>query len=285
MTTLKHQTTHGTEVEAGQRFEFGENWKEFLQGIDDAKIAKAIESLQRGLNCTSLQDKTFLDIGCGSGLFSLAAKRLGANVLSLDFDPHSVACAQQLKRTYYPNDQQWRIEEGSVLDRAFMDTLGMFDVVYSWGVLHHTGNMNEAIALAAHRVRKGGLFFIAVYNDQGGASKRWLSAKKIYNKLPAYLQPTLVAAIALVFEAKWALIRLARGRNPFPSRDSRADGGRGMDIWRDWVDWVGGLPFEVAKPEQIILPLRQRSFVLEHLTTCGGGKGCNEFVFRKFEDK
>jgi 2-polyprenyl-6-hydroxyphenyl methylase/3-demethylubiquinone-9 3-methyltransferase len=54
-----------------------------------------------------------------------------------------------------------------------------------------------------------------------------------------------------------------------------------MSIYRDVVDWIGGFPFETAKPETIFRFYRDRGFVLEELTTCGSRHGCNEFVFRK----
>lgn len=52
-----------------------------------------------------------------------------------------------------------------------------------------------------------------------------------------------------------------------------------MSHWHDWIDWVGGYPFEVAKPELIFDFYRDRGFTLHNMTTCGGGGGCNEFVF------
>jgi 2-polyprenyl-6-hydroxyphenyl methylase/3-demethylubiquinone-9 3-methyltransferase len=52
-----------------------------------------------------------------------------------------------------------------------------------------------------------------------------------------------------------------------------------MSPWRDVVDWVGGYPFEVAKPEAIFKFYQRRGFTMVDLNTCGGGHGCNEFVF------
>jgi 2-polyprenyl-3-methyl-5-hydroxy-6-metoxy-1,4-benzoquinol methylase len=139
------ETLHSTEVAQGNRFEFGANWALFLGLMNDERIDQAVESLKMMLGVSDLQGRRFLDAGSGSGLFSLAARKLGATVHSFDFDPASVACTKELKRRYFPDDGAWTIEEGSVLDQEYLLRLGQFDVVYSWGVLHHTGAMWQAL--------------------------------------------------------------------------------------------------------------------------------------------
>jgi len=264
------------------RFAFGKNWQAFLAALSEDRIDQAVKSLRLMLGMESLEGRRFLDLGCGSGLFSLAAHRLGAEVVSIDFDVDSVACTEQLRQRFGNPSRSWVVMQGSVLDDSLMQSLGQADVVYSWGVLHHTGDMDRAIRLSAERAKAGGLFFIAIYNDQGGASRRWLAIKKTYNRLPSLLRPLWVVLVAGCYEIKFALARLAKLQNPLPFRDWRAKKkDRGMSAWHDWVDWIGGLPFEVASPEQIIVPLRQQGFVLENLKTVGNGWGCNEYVFSK----
>src|SRR5688572_10502146 len=138
---LEIANQHAGEVASGSRFEFGKNWSAFLTLLDDDRIAAAVGSLRAMLEVKDLKGKTFLDIGSGSGLFSLAARRLGAKVHSFDFDSSSFACTCELRTRYFPNDQDWRVEQGSALDAAYVASLGKFDIVYSWGVLHHTGEM------------------------------------------------------------------------------------------------------------------------------------------------
>ncbi len=262
------------------RFAFGKNWQSFLAELDEDRIDQAVKSLQQLLGFETLEGKRFMDLGCGSGLFSLAAQRLGADVISIDYDKFSVACSEELRKRFGSDSQQWDIKEGSVLDSVLMQSLGHADVVYSWGVLHHTGAMDKAISMAAERTKQNGLFCLAIYNDQGGASRRWLRIKQIYNSLPSWLRFLWVLAVAGIYECKFALARLVRLRNPLPFRDwhaKRQD--RGMSAWHDWVDWIGGLPFEFAKPEEIVVPLRQRGFALENLRTVANGWGCDEYVF------
>src|SRR5438105_11901475 len=181
-------TGHATEVSRGERFDFGANWARFLEGLNDERIAQAEQSLCDMLGVSDLQGKTFLDIGSGSGLFSLAARRLGAMVHAFDYDPQSVACTREIKRRYAPEDLHWTIEEGSVLDRDYLSRLGQFDAVYSWGVLHHTGAMWEALDNVAFLVAEGGRLCIAIYNDQGRQSRRWRRLKRSYNRLPSFLR-------------------------------------------------------------------------------------------------
>lgn len=279
------------------RFEFGKNWSSFLQTIDEERVDQAIVSLRNLLLLENtdqpLLGKRFLDIGSGSGLFSLAAIRLGARVVSIDIDADSYACTCDLKKRFTTavsdpsvahSAPDWCVYHASVLDDAFMDTLGQFDVVYSWGVLHHTGQMVRAIEATASRVDMDGRLAIAIYHDQGGGSRRWHAIKHGYHRLPRFLRPVYVTAVAGVYECKFAVARLAAGRNPLPMADWGAKKrDRGMSAWHDWVDWIGGLPFEVAKPEAIVLPLRHQGFILENLRTVGSGWGCNEYVFRRMD--
>jgi len=271
--------TSQEEIAAGQRFAFGENWQRFLALVDETRVSRAEDSLRRMLEVADLHGKTFLDIGCGSGLFSLAARRLGARVRSFDYDPQSVACTQELRHRYFPGDDEWQIEMGSVLDPAYLAGLGCFDIVYSWGVLHHTGAMWQALDYAGNLVNDRGQLFIAIYNDQGSISNRWRAVKRTYNRLPSGLR-FLVTIPVLVHQYWRRTLKDFLRLRPFESwrREGRE---RGMSPWRDLIDWVGGYPFEVAKPEAILDFYRRRGFTLTRLVTCGGSLGCNEFVFAR----
>lgn len=267
-----------SEVASGNRFGFGENWARFLRGLREDQIVLAQQSLQRMLETESLAGKSFLDIGSGSGLFSLAARRLGARVHSLDYDPNSVACGQELRRRYFSGDTDWTIERGSVLDSAYLNALGQFDVVYSWGVLHHTGQMWQALQNVVPLVVPKGRLYIAIYNDQGRASKVWTSIKRLYNATPVALRPVVAAACAVRLRGPTLLRNMLSLQ---PPRSWLGSTERGMKIWTDIVDWVGGYPFEVAKPEEIFSFFRARGFALLQLKTCAGGQGCCEYVFEK----
>lgn len=266
-------------------FGFGKNWQAFLAVLDDERIQMAEQSLRDALECQDLEGKTFLDMGSGSGLFSLAARRLGATVRSADVDPDSVACTAELKRRYFPDDPAWIVEHGSALDEAYVTSLGRFDVVYSWGVLHHTGDMWRAIDLVQRCVAPGGQFFIAIYNDQGMASRYWTRVKRTSSRLPAWLQPAFAVAAWAPRESLTLGYHVLRMRPKAYVQTWTDQGrGRGMNRWHDLLDWVGGWPFEVAAPDAIFAYLKARGFTLRHLKTCGGGLGCNQFVFVRTSD-
>ena len=269
------------EVRSGERFRFGENWAVFLRQIDEARIESAEQSLLGMLEVDALAGKRFLDVGSGSGLFSLAARRLGAFVVSFDYDPESVGCTAELRRLWCPRDDRWKIEQGSVLDRDFLRNLGSYDIVYSWGVLHHTGSMWEALENVASLVAPGGQLFISIYNDQGARSRFWLHVKRAYVRTPRALQwMILLPSLALL----WGPALVRRIFSASVHRAIKSGAPRGMSRWRDAVDWVGGYPFEVAKPEEIINFYRALGFDIGQLRTCGGAIGCNEFVFRRGKD-
>jgi 2-polyprenyl-6-hydroxyphenyl methylase/3-demethylubiquinone-9 3-methyltransferase len=277
--------THAEDLHSGDRFAFGSNWANFLRLLNDARINEAEQSLKRMLSVESLFGKRVLDIGSGSGLFSLAARRLGATVHSFDYDPQSVACTQELRRRNDPTDGGWTIESGSVLDKHYLRTLGSWDIVYSWGVLHHTGSMWEALSNVAPLVAPGGLLFISIYNDQGSMSAWWRSLKRTYNRLPRLLRAPYALIVLGPHEAMRFIGTTARSRDPRTyfrnilhyGESSR----RGMSYWHDLIDWIGGHPFEVATPEAIFDFYKANGFELAKLKTCGGRLGCNEFVFRR----
>jgi SAM-dependent methyltransferase len=273
---------HSAEVARGERFEFGRNWADFLKNVDESRIEAAVASLRSRLGEDRLEGLTFLDAGSGSGLFSLAARTLGARVYSFDYDPRSVACTEELKRRFLPRDDGWRIELGSVLDRAYVDSLGTFDITYSWGVLHHTGSMWEGLGNVCRSVAPGGRLYVALYNDQGGQSRRWLMLKELYNQVGPPFRSLIVLELFLFFHVRSAAISIVRRQNPLAALDWRRHSpDRGMSQWYDTVDWAGGLPFEVAKPEQVFEFCVSRGFELRHLETAGGGHGNNQFVFQR----
>ena len=293
----EQSSTVASATPATDAFAFGANWTRFLKTVDEHRIQAAADSLTRMLGEGVLAGKRFLDAGCGSGLFSLAAVRLGARVTSFDVDFESVACAEEMRRRFAEPGAAWTVVAGSLLDESFLAGLGEFDVVYSWGVVHHTGSMWQAIDNLQQRVAPRGTLWLAIYNDQGPVSRRWSRIKRGYNRLPSWLHSPYVVVVGGV----WALgkvccrlggmglsllTRLISFNNSGPPLKSLRDdvqrqSARGMHPWYDLVDWIGGWPFEVAKPEEVLHFLRERGFELVDLNTCGGRLGCNEYLFRR----
>ena len=261
-------------------FRFGRNWQRYLADYSNPERERVAAESLHGLLEMDLRGKTFLDIGCGSGLFSLCAHKAGARqVVSLDVDPDSVAATASLReREGAPED--WRVLHGSILDDAFVASLEQADVVYSWGVLHHTGDMNKAIANAAGLVADGGTFAIAIYNRVTGRfldSERWLRIKRAYNHSPRAVQAAMEWAYTLYF----GLDELRSRKNPFrTAREYKSN--RGMALRTDLIDWLGGYPYEFATVDELVrlcepMGLRPRKVV--ELSTMDTGN--HELVFTK----
>lgn len=163
-----------------------------------------------------------------------------------------------------------------------MRSLGPFDIVYSWGVLHHTGYMWKALDYVSYPVAPGGKLFIAIYNNAGSRSTRWRLIKRVYNRLPPLARIPFTALVIAPGEAKALLRSVALFRpHDYIRSWTQYQSNRGMTRWRDIVDWVGGYPYEVAKPEEIFDFYRARGFSLVRLKVGNVGLGCNEFVFMR----
>jgi 2-polyprenyl-6-hydroxyphenyl methylase/3-demethylubiquinone-9 3-methyltransferase len=262
-----------------RRFAFGENWRRFLSVITDERIEEATKSLRDFLGCETLAGKTFLDIGSGSGLFSLAARRLGATVISFDYDPQSVACTQELKRRYFPEDGTWRIEQGSVLDRRYVESLGQFEVCYSWGVLHHTNNLWQALHNAHLAVKPGGLLYIAIYRDEGIVSACWKVVKRAYCSGPMG-KAVLTALFYPAFFCGGLAIDLVKFRNPV-RRYREHIRLRGCRSSTTGLTGSAGIRMRWRPADRLVAFFENLGYRLLKLQAPGHGFGNNQFVFQK----
>lgn len=275
------------EMSDGTRFAFGKNWQSFVENyLNDELIDEARRSVLEFCDGERLiRDKTFIDVGCGSGLFSLVAHRIGASrVVGFDLDLDSIRCAEYLREREGASNT-WQIEHGSILDEEFVASLGKYDFVYSWGVLHHTGNMWKAIENASKLVKENGALCIAIYNKadgwgiypdgRWGPSRFWVAEKRLYSSLPLVLQNLIDFSVMSVLVIMYILtlnnpIKRIRSHKQF----------RGMS-WRiDIKDWLGGYPYEYASVAEIFDFVKRLGFSLENLK-CNNGLMNNEYLFRK----
>jgi 2-polyprenyl-6-hydroxyphenyl methylase/3-demethylubiquinone-9 3-methyltransferase len=255
-----------------RRFSFGRNWQKYLDEKPAGAPNATAEYVASWLG-PSLQGSRVVDIGSGQGLTSLAVFRSGARVLSFDLDPLSVAATQRL-RDAAGAPESWTVVQGSVLDARFMGGIDPADVVISWGVLHHTGRLWDALDAAAALVRPGGLLWIALYHKTA-ASGRSMRTKKFYNRLPEPGKFLFRGAYEAAKMAKHLVVHrsLVRFRN--------YEKERGMTWRRDVEDWLGGLPYEVSSPGEVLARLRPVGFVLERLDDAAGEGGNDVYLLRR----
>jgi SAM-dependent methyltransferase len=260
-------------------FSFGKNWRQYVQShLTPERERVARESMVEFLGRSNLQGQTFLDIGCGSGLFSLGAFRLGADqITSVDVDPYSVESTNRLRNTA-GSPSRWAVLHGSILDKQFIAQVQPADIVYAWGSLHHTGSMWDAIRNTSMLVKPGGHLYLSIYNrvEGRGSSEYWLKVKKMYNRRSEPTKRLMELAFTLRYHVIPDLIRL---RNPMAFE--RKYSARGMNFWIDVRDWLGGFPYEYARADEIFtFCTRELGLTLVNLRTVNT-TGVNEFLFRK----
>ncbi|MGB3747238.1 MAG: class I SAM-dependent methyltransferase [Rhodanobacter sp.] len=274
---MKHENL----LDQRSHFAFGRNWLDYADTIDEPKIARAIDSLRRLSGRPRLDGLSFLDIGCGSGLSALAAVRLGARcVVGVDIDPDSVQAATRVFARFAPGLSA-DFDTCSVLEMT-PESFGTFDLVYSWGVLHHTGDMVRAIETAASLVAPQGELCLALYRKTPYCGV-WRRIKRWYSSAPPAAQQRARSAYGFVRRT----VMIMQGRDFAAYVKSYGD--RGMDYDHDLHDWLGGYPFESIAPDECRALLQRAGFALDrefvkvsrHPLRGLLGSGCDEYAFRR----
>lgn len=253
-------------------FDFGENWRRYSTvALDAARVQAAREALIELVGQARVSGKRFLDVGCGSGIVAIAAAHCSAaEVVGIDISADAVEVSRKNATRYGPMGNTPSFQQCSILDRDRLAVLGQFGTVYAWGSLHHTGRMWDALANAASLVGAGGTLAVAIYNRHV-TSPAWKVIKWSYNWSPRLIQRGMVyAAVPPIAAAKYAITR----RNPWHKE-------RGMDFYTDVIDWVGGYPYEYARPGEVVARVEALGFTLLKTVAGATPTACNEFVFQR----
>ena len=255
------------------RFNFGKNWQSFSKtALDDEKINQARNDFQNLFSGIELKDRSFLDIGFGQGLTLNFAQEAGANVLGIDVDPDNMDALREVSKKF-PKQKVPETRIISILDEEFSDSKisqTKYDIVHSWGVLHHTGKMYEAITNASDLVGADGYFVISIYNKHWSSSA-WKWIKWSYNISPAIVQKLLIRFFYLIIYFAKLIVT---GKDPLTEQ-------RGMDFLHNVVDWIGGYPYEYASSKRITKFVNKLGFETLRINPAYVPTGCNEFVFRR----
>lgn len=233
------------------KFSFGKNWCDYVDKLTDDIVKIHKDNLFTYYTDYDFKDKSILDIGCGSGLSSLSFNILGCkSLLSIDVDPNSIIAAYKLKNNFKKlvlTECDWEIKEQSILDDNFVNNSRKFDLVYSWGVLHHTGDMWTAIDNASKLVNDGGILHLALYVS-GNRYNDDLMLKYLYNMTDEN------GKIKLIYD--WLYYyHISKNIDIFQINN------RGMNKYNDCIDWLGGLPYEVCNPSVLDYFLEKKGFV------------------------
>jgi SAM-dependent methyltransferase len=257
-------------------FSFGKNWEQFSRtNFSEERIEIARQHLLNFLDMRDLAGKYFLDIGCGSGIHSLAAFKSSAQrIASFDVDPYSVATTQKIHEMY-GSPANWQIAQGSILEDTFLRTVEPADIVYSWGVLHHTGNVWQAIRNAATFLKPGSIFYIAIY-DKTPDTPYWIDIKKKYNRSTGLGKKLM--EFSYVWRAFFKTASLSRVKQSF-NYIKNYKKSRGMEFWTDVKDWLGGWPYEPATQEEIC-SFCEETLGLERIKVKTGEANI-EYLFKK----
>jgi len=264
-------------------FSFGNNWKDFLKRISPQQIDNSQTSLLELIAPFKIKGKSFIDVGCGSGLFSLAAHNLNASkVTSLDIDNDSIHCCESLRKVNYKK-REWKIIKGSILNTSLIKKLGKYDIVFSWGVLHHTGDMYKAFGNIKYLCKIDTIFILAIYNKLedlnsllSGSSKNWLKIKSIYSRSNNIIKKI----IEFLYYAWFFIGYIITNRNPFSYIKEYKQ--RGMNFVTDIKDWLGGYPYEFATSDELINYFSKQGFCVKKIIS-SNNLGCHQIVFIKHE--
>jgi len=258
-------------------FSFGENWLNLIDSLDQDTLDSAAADIKDWIDVSWIKNKNVIDIGSGSGLSSLSFKQAGCGDLtSIDVDPSSVSATLKLAQSHPVFIDSWNIQEASILNDPLIESLPKYDLVYSWGVLHHTGQMWRAIDNAAKLCKSGGLIWLSIYTG-GHKYREDLELKQAFNAADVDEKKQMIQAEIL----KEQMHLEQMGSNP---EDWNRKKERGMNVYNDIVDWLGGLPYEVARVSEMLVFFQQKRFVPLRVLE-DGPRACSIYLFKKLSSK
>jgi len=258
-----------------KKFSFGKNWQNFNKNITNKNINNSIKYFKNFTKFVNLKNKTFIDVGCGSGINSLLAIKLNAKkVLSIDIDENSVSACKLLRKKYKISNKNWIIKQVSILDTSKIKKLGKFDFIYSWGVLHHTGDMNKAFDNLFLLAKKKSYIYVSIYNKYL-TSNTWKIIKYFYASSNNFIKKIMEKIYITIYYIGLNLNKysIKEYKKSFVLK-------RGMSFRHDIIDWLGGYPYEYLSFEDLSAIFFKKGYSILSFKK-SNGVGCNEIFVKR----
>lgn len=223
------------------------------------KIEKQIEFLNKLIGRDNIENKIVLDAGCGTGIAAISFKKLGANkVIGIDISKKSLLTAKKLAEEA---GVKLKFITGDLLN---LPLKGNFDIIHSFGALHHTGDTKGAFANLINLLGENGQFYLALY---------WRTRL-------TFLHQFIRKILRLLPESAWEPISKFITKFMVGKKKTQ----RGFDGYGEALDWLCVPHRDHYRPEEIKKWFKEYNMQSELLVKqTGRFKSTSNFVIRGFK--
>jgi len=255
----RQSNSHDIVASRVKRF-YDDLWTRYTPAYDSC-----CEHVELFFSDAEIEGKRILDAGCGMGVFSVVfGKKGAARVIGIDLSEEGVRRAQRAASHFNLSNVEFR--EGNILRLPYPD--GSFDIVWSWGTLHHTAEPLKALEELIRVLKNGGTLFVTLYRS---------------TKL-SFLHEGIRKTLRLAHRRMWPLLAKLIALALFPAtlflkRRKKARAGENLS---DLVlDWYFNPVRHYYRPGEIRQLLEQEGLIIEKfLPASGRFNSTSNFIFK-----